>query len=164
MATRIISGRTTFVYKKLLPVIGPLFLLMLPFLAFDFRRFHINYETGILLAIFVISGMLLAGILFKRAYCDLMDEVEDLGDRLIIRNNGEQDVVLFTNIVGIDFPKMSGNFNPDAPPVPRITLHLLNPCRFGQKVSFLSYIAPLSTNWSKTVDELRERVAVANGM
>jgi hypothetical protein len=65
---------------------------------------------------------------FRKLIWDLVDEVEDHGDYLIVRNRGEEERIALTNIMNIS---ASSFINP-----PRVTLRLVKPGRFGSEVTF----------------------------
>ncbi len=67
-------------------------------------------------------------VVMKKLVWDLADEVYDGGDFLLVKNRGEEDRVLLSNIMNVS---VSTNMNP-----PRITLRLVAPGRFGDEVSF----------------------------
>jgi hypothetical protein len=71
----------------------------------------------------------IVGLLLRRLFADLLDEVEDGGDYLVFKNRDEQEQVPLTNIMNVGFTTLS---NP-----PRVTLRLAKPCRFGMEVSFM---------------------------
>ncbi len=75
--------------------------------------------------------------LMKKLVWDLADEVYDGGDFLLVKNRGEEDRVLLSNIMNVS---ASTNMNP-----PRITLRLVNPGRFGTEISF-SPASPFTLN------------------
>ena len=75
----------------------------------------------------------------------------DLGDALLMRNDGVEDRILLTNIVNVRQPTLISR-------PPRITLSLKHPCRFGSEVTFcpLQPLNPFSKN--AIFLELKERV------
>lgn len=75
-------------------------------------------------AIMAIFGF----VLMKRLVWNLVDEVYDCGDYLLVRNSGEDDNVLLSNIMNVSASLYT---NP-----PRITLRLVNPGKFGQEIAF----------------------------
>ncbi len=71
--------------------------------------------------------------LFKKLIWDLVDEVYDCGDFLLIKNQGDEEKVLLSNIMNISCMSFS---NP-----PRATLTLVHPIKFGKELTF-SPISP----------------------
>jgi hypothetical protein len=65
---------------------------------------------------------------FRKLIWDLVDEVEDHGDYLLIRNRGDEERIALSNIMNIS---ASTFINP-----PRVTLRLVTPGRFGREVTF----------------------------
>ncbi len=66
--------------------------------------------------------------MMKKLLWDLADCVEDGGDFLLIKNRGEQDRVMLSNVMNVS---VSQAMNP-----PRITLKLIEPGKFGNEISF----------------------------
>jgi hypothetical protein len=66
--------------------------------------------------------------LMKKLVWNLVDEVYDCGDYLLVKNRGEEDRVLLSNIINIG---ASINMDPS-----RITLRLVKPGEFGGEISF----------------------------
>ncbi|HUK24626.1 MAG TPA: hypothetical protein VLV49_08605 [Terriglobales bacterium] len=98
--------------------------------------------------------MAILGWYFARANLrDLVDEVEDCGEYLLVRKNGEEDTVLLSNIANV-------NFNPKPP---RITLTLASPGKFGTQISFAPppqmYLSAVPHN--KIADDLIARTTKA---
>ena len=78
----------------------------------------------------------------KVSIWDLVDEVYDCNDFLLVRNRGEEDKVLLSNIINVNF---SMNVKPA-----HITLSLARPRKFGAEISFAPpsqfYLSPLPKN------------------
>lgn len=67
---------------------------------------------------------------WKTTLRDLVDEVDDCGDYLLVKKRGEEDTVLLSNIINV-------NFSTDPRGVAaRITLRLASPGKFGTEISF----------------------------
>jgi hypothetical protein len=67
---------------------------------------------------------------WKTAVRNLADEVDDCGDFLVFRKGGEEDTVLLSNIINV-------NFSADRRgAAPRITLTLAAPGKFGSEIMF----------------------------
>lgn len=83
------------------------------------------------LPLFAIPLLFMGGVwflVFRKLIWDLVDEVEDHGDYLLIRNRGDEERVALANIMNIS---ASTFINP-----PRVTLRLVKPGRFGSEVTF----------------------------
>ena len=91
--------------------------------------------------------------IFKKLIFDLADEVWDAGDMLVVRNKGQEDRILLSDIINVSYSQF---VNP-----PRVTLMLRTPSLFGDEVSFAppARIFPLSA--SPIVDDLIRRVDAA---
>lgn len=91
-------------------------------------------------------------IVMRRFILDLVDEVEDHGDYLVIRNRGEEARIALADIMNVS---ASTNVNP-----PRITLRVTHDTKFGKEISF-SPIRPFTLNpfaRNEIADKLIERV------
>ena len=93
--------------------------------------------------------------IFRRlAFC-LVDEVVDEGDFLLVRSERHQERVPLGSIAGVlDGPTMRPF---------QITLNLDQPCRFGQKITFIPRYRLVWNGLHPLVDELRSRVEAVRG-
>jgi hypothetical protein len=124
---RLISSSRTRYYKRVFPK-----------LFFGFLAFFFGMSLLIALTdpdprvIFFIVIPLLLGpfgyFIIRRFVSDLVDEVYDEGDALVVKNDGREERIPFTNIVNV---ADSLSVNP-----PRITLTLHSPSSFGREVAF----------------------------
>jgi hypothetical protein len=120
-----ISSALTGFYKRAFP------LLLLGFVGIVLTAVFRDEEARQALPIVVVTcGLMftLWAVLFKRMIWDLVDEVEDHGDYLLVRNRGDEERVALANIMNIG---ASTFINP-----PRVTLRLVKPGRFGSEVTF----------------------------
>ena len=88
---------------------------------------------------------------FRKLIWDLVDEVEDHGDYLLVRNRGDEERIPLAHVMNIS---ASTFINP-----PRVTLRLVKAGRFGSEVTF-SPMKRFSLNpFAKhpVVDDLIER-------
>ncbi|RLS58728.1 MAG: hypothetical protein DWH91_01850 [Planctomycetota bacterium] len=119
-----ISSRSTFFDKFIFPTawfgfVGVFFVAVL----------HSGAAKRDPVALLVPIFMLIGGYLtMKHFVWDLVDQVFDEGNKLIVKNGSEEDLVLLENIMNVSSVTHS---NP-----PRVTLRLINPCRFGREISF----------------------------
>jgi hypothetical protein len=67
-------------------------------------------------------------IVFKKLVWVLVDEVQDCGTYLLVRNRDQEATVDLSNIMNVS---ASTAMNP-----PQVTLRLVQPCRFGSEVVF----------------------------
>jgi hypothetical protein len=88
------------------------------------------YETSPMLLI-AVGGIGLYGVCaMASSQRDCMDDVFDCGDHLLVRKNGEEDTVPFSNIVNVNFWKNPQNISA------RISLTLASPGKFGTEIVF----------------------------
>ena len=128
-----ISSKYILFFKRGFP------LLWLGFLAFFVVAVLLNgaYEKDPMFLVVPCLMAVIGFIVMKKLIWDLVDEVYDCGDSLLIKNRGEEDRVLLSNIMNVS---ASTNMNP-----PRITLRLVNAGKFGPEISF-SPAAPFTFN------------------
>lgn len=121
--TKISQG--TFFLKKVFPVIW------FGFLIFFFLSVLLSARarTNLVLLLVPIVIAILGFVQMKNLIWDLADEVFDCGDYLVVRNRGEADNVLLSNIMDVS---VSAFTNP-----PRITLRLVNAGKFGKEITFM---------------------------
>jgi hypothetical protein len=74
-------------------------------------------------------------VLMRKLVWNLVDEVYDYGDYLLVKNNGEQEMIALSNVMNVSASTLT---NP-----PRITLRLVNAGTFGSEITF----SPV-TNWT----------------
>ncbi len=98
--------------------------------------------------------------LTRRFIHPIADKVWDDGDVLIVRRNGQEERIALTNIVNVSYGQLNG--------VPKVTLLLREPSRFGERISYLPVIGsvmqaffPLFQGEPKAVQDLIRRVDAA---
>lgn len=128
-----ISSKYLFFFKRGFPLFWFGFLAIFVGLGLMERA----YEKDVMFLVVPCVMAVFGYFLMKKLVWDLVDEVYDCGDSLLIKNHGEQDRVLLSNIMNVS---ASTNMNP-----PRVTLRLVNPGRFGPEISF-SPVAPFAFN------------------
>lgn len=143
-----ISTASTFVSKKLLPLVWFGFLVLFIVVATTSGSFREHPWMLLAPCAVVAFGFL---VMKKRVF-DLVDEVYDCGDSLLVRNRGEEERVALANIMNVN---ASMNMNP-----PRITLRLVEPGKFGGEIAFSPIggfsFNPLARN--KIAEDLIDRV------
>jgi hypothetical protein len=144
-----ISSRQTYFLKRVFPVIWFGIIIMITTVAaIGMRASHQFQPLFLMMPLFMI---LVGYLIMKMLVFDLLDEVWDLGDELLVKNNNEEAHILLNNISNINFVWIT---NPN-----RITLSLRQPCRFGKEVTFCPkgvYFYPFSKN--PIASQLIERV------
>jgi hypothetical protein len=146
-----ISSRTTFVYKRIFPIIFVgIFLVFVTFLLLGLRT-----GQSPPLPVFLILVLIFGTIFFvmKKMVFDLVDEVLDAGDALIVRNRGQEERIAFSGIMNV-------NYTPFVSP-PRVVLSLRRPSIFGSQVAFCAPIRFVPFSTSPIVDKLIQRIDAA---
>ncbi len=90
-------------------------------------------------------------VILKNTVLDLMDEVWEDKSFLIIKNNGKEERVEFTDIKNISYSIMTNQ---------RVSISLRRPCIFGSEISFAPHASfPFTKN--KDIIKLIDRVDMA---
>jgi hypothetical protein len=148
---RRISSRTTFLYKRIFPLVwfGILaFIILGPLIA--------KRNVGGSLPSFLVLPILMAifgYFIMKKLVFNLADELSDAGDFLVVRFGNEEERVPLSEIMNVSYSNMT---NP-----PRVTLTLRTPTRFGKEVSFSPPQTFVPFAKSPIVADLIERVDAA---
>jgi hypothetical protein len=129
-SVRPLSSSRTYFAKKVLPwfvaTIATGFVLTIGF-ALSHSRGVIQ-ARAVLMLLFTMgmSGFVVANL--RRQGAQLVDAVDDLGELLLVRNDGREARVPLSNVINIGY-RQTG--------FPRVTLTLRAPCIFGREVHFL---------------------------
>jgi hypothetical protein len=142
-----ISGRSTFFYKRIFPLLfAGFFVVIVGVAMLGSRR-----PPSPLIFMPPLLALSLGYLLMRKLVWDLADEVWDGGDHLIVKKGDRQESVALANIMNVSASTL---VNP-----PRITLRLVTPGRFGQEISFSpprnSLFNPFARN--PVADDLIER-------
>jgi hypothetical protein len=121
-----ISSRTTFIYKRLFPLLW--FGSLTAFFITDLVAIKSGHHLPAALLLVPIAMAVVGYFMMKKLVFDLADEVFDDGDALLVRFGSEQERIALDNIMNVSYVTM---MNP-----PRVTLSLRDSCRFGKDVSF----------------------------
>lgn len=149
---RLLSSRATFWQKRIFPVIW-----------FGFLGVFVAVNLGLLLTgrvrdfttfmpmlIFPV-GMAVFGYAFmKKLVFDLVDEVEDDGDALIVKNGGRSDRIALADIMNVSYSPL---INP-----PRVTLTLRTASAFGNQISFCAPLRFVPFASHPRIEELIRRI------
>ncbi|MGC8774709.1 MAG: hypothetical protein ACP5R6_05565 [Chlorobaculum sp.] len=141
-----ISG-STFYFKKVLPGIW------FGFLSFFFVSSLLSgaaEKTPMLIVVPTIMAVF-GYFLFKMLMWDLVDEVYDLGNKLLFRNNGREQRVNLRDIVNIGYSQMSSS--PE-----RIVVTVRNEGPLGKELAFNPPTRLFTFSKNPLVQELIERV------
>jgi hypothetical protein len=149
-----LSSKSTFFHKRVVPalMVGLLLVFVLIGILGGWSG-----PKGPPPAFFVIAALGLAAgfVYFRKLVVDLVDEVWDAGDRLIVRNKGEEDRIRLSDIMNVSYAPVG---NP-----PRVTLRLRTPSRFGDRVSFAAPVNVIPFTESPLIEQLIVRVDAARG-
>lgn len=99
---------------------------------------------------------ILAYLILKPAFFNFVDEVWDVGDALIIKNQNQQERIPLSEITNVCNVNDS-NFS-DRMLFSTVTLTLGKPCRFGKEVTFLTKSSYIPFTNSPIADELLRRI------
>ncbi len=149
---RRISSRTTFVYKRIFPLL--FFGIVSLFIAFVIVG-GLRSGQNPPLPVLIVPVLAAAFIYFvmKRLIFDLVDEVLDAGDALIVRNRGQEDRIALSDITNV-------NYTPLVSP-PRVTLSLRRASVFGAEVTFCAPTRFVPFSSSPVINELIQRIDAA---
>jgi hypothetical protein len=143
-----ISSQLTFVHKRVLPVVlfGGLAVALLV-AVINAESWPSPYFLGVGVAIGAFWLLMMRLLVWR-----LVDEVEDHGDYLVVRNRDEQERIPLANISRVSGTMM---VNP-----PQVTLRLVTPGKFGNEVKFTPAMRFRFNPFAKPliVEELRARV------
>lgn len=121
--TTISSGMTRF-NKKVFPAVW-----------FGFLAFVLTFSTLAgapqqepMFVLVPIALGVFGFVLMRKLVWDLVDEVCDYGDYLVVKNRGDEDRIVLSNIMNVSASTLT---NP-----PRITLRLVHPSKFGNEIAF----------------------------
>jgi len=151
----VLSSGSTSYHKRWFPALFSGFLLG-PQLFIIALVGHVTPQNLVFLGISIL--ILAVFISLHRCIVFCLDEVVDEGDFLLVRNGRHQERVPLGSIAGVlDNPSLS--------PFSRITLNLDQPCRFGQKITFIPRYRFGWIQWGPhpLVYELRSRVEAVRG-
>jgi hypothetical protein len=149
---RRISSGLTFLMKRVFPVFwfGVLAIVTISMLA----AWRSGESTQLTMIIVVPLVMAVLGYLIMRQLVfGLVDEVWDGGDFLVVKTGGTETRVPFSDIIDVDFLKLS---NPE-----RATLTLRNQTQLGTKISFLAPTRLINVGTHPLKGEIEQRAAQA---
>lgn len=142
---RRISSRTTFLYKRLFPMVW------FGFLAFFILMGLRARGSVVLPAILGPAAMAIFGyFLMKKLIFDLVDEVWDTGDELIVKNKGREDRIPLSAVVNVSYSAFTSP--------PRVTLTLRDGGVLGREITFCPPVRFVPFSKSPIINELIERI------
>jgi hypothetical protein len=128
-----ISSKSTFIYKKLFPILWFGFIAV--FLAV--ALFSGGGQSNLLFLFVALAMGVFGFFLFRRLVWDLADEVLDAGDHLLVKRRGTEERISIANIMNVS---VSSYVNPI-----RVSLRLVEPGKLGSEVAFTPQ-APFTLN------------------
>ena len=144
---RRISSKTTYLYKRVFPLIWFGFLLLFVGVSL------VSGAHGLQMLPFLIGPVFMAGFgyfIMKKLVFDLVDEVTDLGDALLVKNGNREERIALSNITNV-------NYSPLVSP-PRVTLSLRQPGIFGKQVTFCAPVRFVPFSPSPIIGDLIQRI------
>jgi hypothetical protein len=121
-----ISSRSTFISKRVFPLIWFGFLAILVIRPLLGKKHESDLSVGIFIV--PIFMAVIGYFVMKKLVFDLADEVSDDGDSLVVRFGSEEERIPLSQIMNVSYSYMS---NPA-----RVTLTLRTPGRFGKEITF----------------------------
>lgn len=124
-----LSSRSTFLYKRVFPVLWLGFLTLWVVMMWGEWNLR-NGVPALVLFTPVALAVLIGFLAFKRLILDLVDEVWLDGDGLLVKNRGEQVKVTLSNVVNVSASTMTKP--------PRVSLMLRKESsRLGRTIAFM---------------------------
>jgi len=149
---RCFSSSATVWYKRIFPIfwfgfLGVFFLFNL----YALLTGRFGDSLGSLPMLVVPIAMAIFGYYFMQKFVfDLVDEVEDAGDALIVKNGARSERIALSDIVNVNYSPM---MNP-----PRVTLVLRKAGVFGDQVSFCAPIQLMPFGSHPSIEGLIRRI------
>jgi hypothetical protein len=148
---RRISSRGTFWYKRVFPAFWFGFLVLFIGIPLFFNRGGHSppFPFLVIPLIMIVVGF----FIMKKLLFDLVDEVWDDGDTLLVKNRGQEERIVLSDIKNVSY---SPFVNP-----PRVTLSLRRPTIFGEQISFGAPVRFIPFTTSPAIDDLIDRIDAA---
>ena len=148
-----LSSKTTFLYKKLFPLLWFGFLAI--FLCVGLLANTTGNGPGIMFLVIPIGMIVFGYFLMKKLVWDLIDEVYDEGTALLFKNRGKEIRVNLKDIKNVSYTTM---MNP-----PRVTLSIRYPTGLGDELSFSPPASWNPFKKNKEIEVLIDRIDKARG-
>jgi hypothetical protein len=145
---RRLSSRATFWYKRVFPIFWFGFLGL--FIVISLFGGFANANSGVP---FLIGPVVMIGFgyfIMRKLIFDLVDEVDEDGNGLIVRNGGRSDRIALSDVMNVNY---SAYMNP-----PRVTLTLRKPSIFGDQVTFCAPVRFIPFTTNPDIDDLIRRI------
>jgi hypothetical protein len=152
-----ISSRTTFFYKRIFPVLWFGFAIAyFPYIGMVRYSHHAPPDAFAIMPYIVLPLVLVAFGCWsmKKKVLNVADEVLDAGDALVVRRDGQEQRIAFSDIKNVSYApggKWPGN----------VTLSVRQPTVFGDSITFYAPMDTTSTG-SPVVGDLTDRAAAAS--
>jgi hypothetical protein len=148
---RRISSRATFWYKRVFPAFWFGFLVLFIGVPFFFDKG--GHAPPFPFFVIPLVMMAFGFFIMKKLVFDLVDEVWDDGDTLLVKNRGQEERIVLSDIKNV-------NYSPYVNP-PRVTLSLRRPTIFGEQISFGAPVRFIPFTTSPAIDSLIDRIDAA---
>ena len=148
-----LSSKTTFLYKKIFPLLWFGFLAIL-FCVGLFAELA-GHGFGIMFVVVSIGMIALGYFIMKKLVWDLIDEVYDEGTALLFKNRGKEFRVDLKDIKNVSYTTL---VNP-----PRVTLSIRYPTELGDELSFSPLASWIPFKKNKDIEVLIDRIDKARG-
>jgi hypothetical protein len=148
---RRISSRATFWYKRVFPAFWFGFLVLFIGVPFFFDKS--GHAPPFPFFVIPLVMMAFGFFIMKKLVFDLVDEVWDDGDTLLVKNRGQEERIVLSDIKNV-------NYSPYVNP-PRVTLSLRRPTIFGEQISFGAPVRLIPFTTSPAIDSLIDRIDAA---
>ncbi len=145
---RRISSKTTFLHKRIFPVVW--FGLLAVFIVVALIAGLGDRRQSLIFLLVPIFMAAFGYVIMKKLVFDLVDEVWDDGTSLLIRNGGREDRIALPNIMNVSYSPL---INPQ-----RVTLMLRKPSIFGTEVTFIAPVRFTPFAKSPVIEDLIRRV------
>lgn len=151
MTPKRISSRSTFVVKRIYPIIfvaGIVLIVAMPLIGAVtlYQPPPIWFSIPAALLLLIVGWLIMRTLVFG-----LADEVFDEGDALLVRNNKRDVRIPLSNIAAVRYASW---LNPG-----KVTVALKEPCAFGAQIAFLPRTRFLPFLGSPVVWDLSRRIA-----
>ena len=148
-----LSSKTTFLYKKIFPLLWFGFLAI--FFCVGLLADLAGHGFGIMFVVVSIGMIALGYFIMKKLVWDLVDEVYDEETALLFRNRGKEFHVDLKDIKNVSYTTL---VNP-----PRVTLSIRYPTELGDELSFSPPASWIPFKKNKDIEELIDRIDKARG-
>jgi hypothetical protein len=147
-----LSSNWTFFYKRVFPALFIGFLILFSAVPiYNAARFGTLPQLPFIIVPIVM--VVIFYVVMKKLVFDLVDEVDDLGNALLVKNGDREDRIALADIINVNYTPL---MNP-----PRVTLSLRKASLFGNQISFCAPVRFVPFASSPVIADLITRVDAA---